>query len=797
MGLHSGEVERQGGHYFGVPLYRCARLTAAAHGGQVVLSAATAALVRETLPEGAALRDLGAHRLKDLQHPERIAQLVHPALPADFPPLATLDRHAHNLPVQPTPLVGRARELAAVRERLLRDDVRLLTLTGPGGVGKTRLALQAAADGLDVFADGVRLVALGALTDGGLVPGAVAQALHLRETGGRAAPRGAGDLPARAAPAAGAGQLRAPPPGRGLAGGRPAGGVPRLTVLATSRAPLRVRGEHRLPVPPLALPDPAHPPELAQLTQYEAVALFVARAVAVRPDFVVTNANAPAVAELCHRLDGLPLALELAAARVALLPPAALLARLGRRLPLLRGGPRDAPARHQTLRATLDWSHDLLDAAERVLFRRLAVFAGGCTLEAAEAVCGAGEGPPLGTLEGLASLVEKSLVRQDADPGGEARFGMLETVREFALECLEQSGEEGAVRGRHTAFYCALAEAAEPHLLEPDQEVWLDRLGAEHENVRAVLRWALEGGDALAALRLAGALRLFWHWGGHHSEARRWLAELLRASRASGAAADQIALARAKVLLTLGYLAFYQRDPAAAEPAYRQGLAGYRELGHGHGVAEALSHLGRLALLQGDYATARSRHEESLAVRQELGYLDGVASSLRDLGTVARAAGDHAAARARLEESLALSRGLGSPLRTAFSLMALGWLALLQGDLPAARARFEEQLATWRAVGQKKGTVQALFGLANVAEQQGDFPRAAELLAESTALARSLDHRRDIAVGLYHLGHVTLALGDRAAARTWFREDLAIEPRDRQPGGQRPGTAGARVRGAR
>jgi predicted ATPase/class 3 adenylate cyclase len=776
MGLHSGEVERQDGHYFGVPLYRCARLTAAAHGGQVVLSEATAALARDALPEGAGLRDLGEHRLKDLQRPERVAQLVHRALPAAFPPLATLDRHAHNLPVQPTPLVGRARELAAVRERLLRDGVRLLTLTGPGGVGKTRLALQAAADALDAFADGVRLVALGPLTDGELVADAVAQALNLRETGGRPLPEVLAAylrerrlllvldncehlLPAVAPLVAG---LLAACPG--------------LTALATSRAALGVRGEHRLPVPPLALPDPAHLPELGRLTQYEAVALFIARAVGVRPDFVVTNANAPAVAELCHRLDGLPLALELAAARVALLPPTALLARLERRLPLLRGGPRDAPARQQTLRATLDWSHDLLDAAERALFRRLAVFSGGCTLVAAAAVCGAGEDPPLDILEGLASLVEKSLVRQDADPGGGARLGMLETVREFALERLEQSGEAEAVRGRHAAHYVALAEAAETRLLGSDQEAWLDRLGTEHENVRAVLRWALEGGDARAALRLAGALRLFWYWRGHYTEGRRWLAELLRAPLASASddISGRMAQARARVLLAAGFLAHRQGDPVAAEPLFQEGLAAYRKLGHGTGVAEALSHLGNVALLRGDYATARSCHEESLAVREQLGDRIGVSSSLHDLGTLAQAEGDHASARTRYEESLALSRELGSPLGTASSLRGLGWLALLQGDLTAARARFEEQLAAWRAVGQKLGTAQALFGLANVAEQQGDFPRAAELLAESTALSRELSHPRDVAVGLYHLGHVALALGDCDVARTRFQEGLVI-----------------------
>jgi class 3 adenylate cyclase len=368
MGVHLGEVERRGAHYFGAPLYRCARLTATAHGGQVVLSAAVTEIVRDALPPGAALRDLGAHRLKDLARPERVTQLLHPDLPAAFPPLRSLDALPHNLPRQATPFVGREAELAAVAGRLRQPGVPLLTLTGPGGTGKTRLALQAAAEVLDAagpdgarsggpFPDGAWLVELAPLADPGLVPAAVAQALGVREATGRPPEAALRDHLRDRRLLLVLDNCEHLLPGAAPAVAALLGAGPGVTVLATSREPLRVAGEHEHPVPPLALPprpDPARPPDPAALSHYEAVALFIERAVAARPDFAVTNATAPAVAELCHRLDGLPLAIELAAARVKVLAPPALLARLDRRLGVLTGGRRDAPARQQTLRATLD-----------------------------------------------------------------------------------------------------------------------------------------------------------------------------------------------------------------------------------------------------------------------------------------------------------------------------------------------------------------------------------------------------------------------------------------------------------
>src|SRR5947207_2111501 len=481
MGLHTGEPQPTAEGYVGMDVHLAARIMSAGHGGQVLLSQTTRHLVEKHLREGVSLQDLGEHRLKDLQQKSHLFQLVIAGLPADFPPLKALDTHPHNLPVQPTPLIGRQREVAAVQQLLLREDVRLLTLTGPGGSGKTRLGLHVAAELSDHFTDGIYFVNLAPISDAELVVPTIAQTLGMKESPTRsmveqlqiflqekqlllvldnfeqvvsAAPR-LSDLLARCS---------------------------HLKLLVTSRAGLHLLAEHEFAVPPLSLPDLKHLPTLVRLSQYESVALFIARAQALQPDFQVSNATAPAVAEICARLDGLPLAIELAAARIKLLPPPALLARLGQRLAVLTSGGRDAPARQQTLRKTIEWSYQLLDAEEQRLFRRLSVFVGGCTLEAIEAVCGTLD-KSIGVervLDGVGSLIDKSLLQQTEQEGEEPRLLMLETIWEYALEALSATGELETAQQAHAAYYLALAEQAEPELEGPRQARWFERLEREH-----------------------------------------------------------------------------------------------------------------------------------------------------------------------------------------------------------------------------------------------------------------------------------------------------------------------------
>jgi predicted ATPase len=504
MALHTGTAEEQDGDYVGPPLNRVARLLSAAHGGQVLLSLATQELVRDQLPGLTSLRDLGEHRLKDLFRPERVFQLVAPELPSAFPPLRTLGAYRNNLPLQPTPLIGREKEVSDVCNLLRGDETHLLTLTGPGGTGKTRLTLQAAADLLDDFPDGTCFVQLATLPEGELFSSAVAETLGVRETGEQPLDEGLKDyLRERrlllvldnfeqvlgAAPTVT--ELLAAAPG--------------VKVLATSRAPLGLYGEHVFPVPPLTLPDLKSSPSLESLTQYEAVGLFVERARAVKPEFKVTNESAPAVAEICVRLDGLPLAIELAAARIKMLPPRAMLQRLSSRLKLLTGGARDLPERQRTLRGAIEWSHALLDKGEQVLFARLAVFSGGRTLEAIDPICDAEGDLPVDTFEGVSSL-DKSLLRQEEGPGEEPRFVMLETVHEFAREKLQESAEAGEIKRTHAQYFLTLAAQAYPELKGANQLEWLDRLEAEHDNMRVALSWALERKEAEVAFRLGGAL---------------------------------------------------------------------------------------------------------------------------------------------------------------------------------------------------------------------------------------------------------------------------------------------------
>ncbi len=663
-----------------------------------------------------------------------------------------------NLPAQTTPLIGRTKEVGELCDLLQRPDVRLVTLVGPPGTGKTRLALEAAARVLDRFADGVWFVPLVLLQDAERVPSAVAQALGVLETGAE---------PLRDRLAAALREQHALLALDNFEQVTEAGSVvadllaacPRLTVVVTSRAPLKVYGEHEFPVLPLAVPDLQQLPALPALEAIPSVALFLERARSVKPDFAISMENARVVAEICARLDGLPLAIELAAARVKLFPPRAIVARLQRRLDLLTGGAQERPARQQTLRAAIGWSYDLLSPAEQTLFRRLAVFAGGSTLEAAEAVCSAAE-EPLDLLDGLTSLVDKNLLGSREQAGGEPRFHMLETIRAYALEQLGSSQEAATIWQRHAEYFLRLAEAAEGPLDGPQHGLWLDRLEREHDNLRSALQWALDSGHAETALRLAGSLWRFWFKRGLLSEGQSWLdAALALPDKGSP-------LARSKALNGAGNLAGIRSDLDRARTLHEEALAVRQDLGDTKAVATSLNNLANVARLQGDSARAIALHERSLAVTRDSGDRHGTARSLHNLALVARDTGDYARARALHEESLAILRSLGDEYGVALALNNLGYVVWLLGDRERAEALQAEALSLYREQGDTWGIAHALLHLASVEEDEGDRAQATALFVESLGLFRKLGVKRNIAVCLEGLARLAAAAGSYAQAAT-------------------------------
>jgi predicted ATPase len=733
MALHTGTAEEWDGDYFGPPVNRVARLLSAGHGGQTLLSLSTYELVRDHLPTGVELRDMGERRLKDLIRPERVFQVVAADLPSEFPPLKTLDARPNNLPAQPNPLIGREREVAAVSAMLRESKVRLVTLTGPGGTGKTRLALQTAAEMVDEFEDGAIFVNLAPITDQGLVVSTIAQALDVKEVAGEAL------LETLKANLKERQMLLVLDNFEQVLGAAPVvsellTAASQLKVLATSREGLRVRAERTFPVPPLELPDPKRLPPLERLTQYEGVRLFIDRAVAAKPDFKVTNENAPAVAEICYRLDGLPLAIELAAARIRILPPHSMLARLESRLKLLTGGSRDLPARQQTLRAAIEWSYDLLDEEEKKLLRRLAVFVGGCTLEAIEAVCNAGGDLEVEVLDGVESLVSKSLLRQEEGVGGEPRFVMLETIHEYTRGKLEESGEAVELRQNHAAYFTALAEESQVYTRGPQSVAWLDRLEVEHDNFRAALQWfersdQREQGDL--GLRLAGALERFWRRRSHAVEGQAYIQRFLKM-------------------------------PGSRTPTLSR--------------AKALNVVGNLTSYLGDTALARSYQEESVAAFRGLDDTfagkEGLAAALQGLGWEL-ADVDPLLGNANLQESLALWRKLGDPYKLSAGLNTMSLALIEQGDYEAARMLSEENLSIRRGFKDHEGIAQSLNTLGEAARGLNNFSVALRYYAESLEIWRLYGDKQAMARMHHNLGYAALGAGDLGKAKQYFAECIA------------------------
>jgi predicted ATPase/serine/threonine protein kinase len=656
-------------------------------------------------------------------------------------PVQRVESRPMNLPVQQAGFVGREKEIAAVKELLLRRDVRLVTITGPGGIGKTRLVVQVASGLVEHFLGGTHFVALSPIADPGLIASVILQTLGIREAGGQSPleilKKNLQDSSRQpmllvldnfehlAKAATTVAEL--------LAVGA------NLKILVTSRSALHVYGEHEFLVPPLGLPDSRSTTSVEVLSQCPAVALFVQRAIAAKPDFELNQGNAAAVTEICSRLDGLPLAIELAAARVKVLSPSSMRARLASRLQLLTGGARDLPQRQQTLRAAMDWSYDLLSAAEQKLFRRLSVFVG-CNLEGVEAVCDAKGDLDLDPLDGTASLVDKSLVQQVEQANCESRFVMLETIREYALEKLQASGEEASTKRAHAAYCLVLAEEEATEKSGAEGTEWLERFAVEHDNFRAALEWLTESGDAEWGLRFGAALFRFWETREYLAEGRDSLGKLLRL--ASAAVPTK---ARERALFAAGVLAVEQGDYAAADELIGESLGIARQFGDKQGAAVSLNALAVIARGRGDLAVARSLLEESMVLWRELGDQKAVARSLSNLANIVKLQGDNAGARSLYAEGLSIFRELGDRTGVAWSTNYQGDVARDQGDSAAARTLYEQGLVIFRELDDRWGIAGTLADLGSLAREQGDYPRAHSMYRESIKLFQELDHKRGIA----------------------------------------------------
>ena len=751
MGIHTGTAKLNDGSaptvYTGyTTLALTQRVMSAGHGGQILLSSATRELVRDSLPAHTELIDLGEKRLKDLLRLERLYQLNAAGLPSTFPPLKTLDAFLHNLPIQLTTFIGREKELAEIKHALAEH--RLVTLTGSGGAGKSRLSLQVAAETLDQFPGGVWFVELAPLTDPSLIAQTILSSAGMQIQPGKSILDSLIDFLREktsllvldncehlleACAKLVDSLLRV---------------APNLKILVSSREALGLSGEQSRRVPSLVVPDIKHLPPIEQLSQFDAVRLFIDRARFVEPHFSVTNENAPAVAQICHRLDGIPLAIELAAARLHILSVEQLAARLDDRFRLLTGGSRTALPRQQTLRALIDWSYDLLSESERVLLRRLTVFMGGWTLEAAEAVCVNTadhlQGSSIEILDLLTALVNKSLVIVEREQAQEVRYHLLETVRQYAREKLAESGEADSLRDGHLAYFQTLAERAEPEVRGANQLMWLDRLEVELDNLRAALAWSLESGERGLGAGLPMASNLWWFWFVRgYLEEGKWLERALTASQTS---ADPVI--RAKALARLGWLRFF--DEAYAD----EGLALGQTLGPAgrESAALALWKKGAWAFYQADYAQGKLLEEESLKLFRELGHRWGMCETLTWLGMALINLGDPQQAVAFLEESLALARQAQDGNEIAFALWQLGQAAMAQTDYVRATTFMAESLALFKELKFYYGGVTFVLGdLGKAALKQADYPQAVSYYKEALTIYWEWGDARHIAEGIERL----------------------------------------------
>lgn len=785
MALHTGVTEERGDDYVGPVLNRVARLLAAGYGGQILLSQAAADLVEDQLPGETHLLDLGVHYLKDLVRSEHIYQVVAPGLITDFPPLKTLDTLPNNLPLQLTSFIGREKEMGELHQLFSRRETRLVTLTGPGGTGKTRLSLHIAADLLNQFPDGCWFVELAAVADPDLVPKMVAAVLNIREVPEKplinslialmrtkkmlvildncehlveACARLADTL------------LRA---------------CTDLIILTSSREILGIGGEVAFRVPSLSIPDLHHPPALADLANFEAVRLFVERAQIAMPDFRLTEENAPWVAQIVNRLDGIPLAIELAAARVRLLNPIQIAKRLDDAFRLLSGGSRAALPRHQTLRALIDWSYELLSPKERILLRRLSVFSSSWTLEGAEEVCSsalkdstaispAEEVSQAEVFDLLSQLVDKSLVFRDDACGDDLRYRMMETIRQYAHEKLFEYRESEIVRERHARYSLHLAETSEPYLRTREQVTWLNHLESELDNLRLALEWLLEK-DVESELRLSSALMWFWHIRGLAGEGIQWLRQgiLNAVPLPEPSAGSEARTTRAKALLALGALISQHENARQALPYLEESLSIYQSLGmQGQsGLAYASRWIASVVRRTRDHARADLLMTQALQLFKDLNDRFGLSESLALLAHQQDAPDE---VKKTYLKVLSLKREIGDTDGIAFTLQILSQLAFTEGDYPQAAQWLEESLNCFRAVGNRRFTATDLHTKATIGWTMGDYAQAIRAIDEALTVSRDTDDHRQYLMSLIRKGDIQLSGGDLSGAEHTFQGVLAF-----------------------
>ncbi len=759
MALHTGEPIVTASGYVGLDLHVTARICKVAHGGQILLSRVVQNLVANDLAPGVDLKDLGLHRLQDLAKPLQLFQVLADGLPDDYPPLRTPDVRPNNLPVQLTSFVGRQREKSEAIERL--SGSRVLTMMGPGGVGKTRLALEIAAAVLDTYPDGVWWVDLATLTDPGLVPHHVAAALRISERAARPI------LDALKVELKNKHLLLLLDNCEHLAGSCASLAVtllqacPHLRLLATSRHALGLPGETQWRLPPMALPQQrliggAGPSAMLAINGYDAITLFVHRARLARQEFALNPSSAAHVIEICRRLDGLPLAIELAASRLNVLSPQELLERLDDRFRLLADARRSS--RHRALNDVLDWSYEHLSADERTLLDRLTVFVGSFSLEAAERICGPEEFRLADVMDLLDGLVTKSMVSIEELHDGSLRYRLLETMRQYGQRRLASGGDLAGRRALHAEYYMVLAEQVAPGLSGPDRRTWLDRVELEYDNLRAALAWS-ERSAADVGLRIGGALGIFWQLRGYPSEGRRWLEALLRDS--PGATAI-----RAKALGVAGNLARVQDDYSVAEAHYREARSIYEGLGDQRGVAEILDGLGYLGWKRAEYAAAQSSLERSLALFEELEHGPGIAHALDGLGILASERGLVDRAQEYYERSLAAYRKLGDQRGVAMLLNNIGAMRYRQGEHEAARTCLEESLTIQREIGNHRGVAIALINLGHTARAAGSAKESRDTYRSAMAMLRDLGDRAGLAEIAEGLAYLVASQGGHAVAAT-------------------------------